>query len=88
MQQRPNTIEGTKRSGRRTVAAPVEEVITQQGECSGGNRNNRVIEIGCDEGRRAARGLARRLGANASINCSGEKGEHFILGNAFGFCLS
>ena len=44
MQQPPNTIEGTKRSGRTAVAAPVE-VVTQQGKRSGGNRNNCVIEI-------------------------------------------
>ena len=33
------------------MAAPVEEVVTQQGERSGGNRNNCVIEIGRDAGR-------------------------------------
>ena len=57
MQQRPNTIEGTKRSGRTAVKAPVEEAITQQGERSGGNRNNCVIESDAIKAGSAARGL-------------------------------
>ena len=87
MQQRPNIIEGTKRSGRTSVAAPVEEVITQQGERSGGNRNNFVMESDA-EGRECRAWFACCLRANASINCNEEKGEYFALGNAFGFCSS
>ena len=39
------------------MAAPVEEVITQQGERSGGNRNNCVIESDAMRAGSAARGL-------------------------------
>lgn len=62
------------------MVAPIEEVLTQQGERSGGNHNNCVTEIGCDEGRERAQGLAHYLRANASMDCNEGKDRNFALG--------
>ena len=82
MQQRPNTIEGTKRSGRTAVAAPVE-VITQQGERSGGNRNNWVIVIGCDEGRESRARLSTSPGGKCQHQLQRGERRTFRIGERF-----
>ena len=83
MQQRPNTIEGTKRSARTAVAAPVEEVITQQGERSGGNRNNWVIVIGCDEGRESRARLSTSPGGKCQHQLQRRGRRTFRIGERF-----
>ena len=88
MQQWPNTIEGTKRSGRTAVEAPEEEVITQQGERSRGNRNDCVIESGAIRAGRAARGLHVACGKMLALVVTRRKANISHWGALSGFCLS